>query len=111
MSKASKALEFLPLPAITALKLLGENIATARKRRRQSQQAWASRLQVSVPTVRRMEQGDPSVAMGVYLTAAWLMNRHQALANALDPKEDLLALEQEVQAANHRHTTRAKTHG
>jgi len=109
MTKASKALDLLPLPAATALKQLGADIATARKRRRQSQRDWASRLQISIPTLRRLEQGDPSVAMGVYVTAAWLMDRHKALASVLDPKEDLQALEREVQAANSRGSQKGRS--
>lgn len=110
MSKSSRSLQSLPLPVATALETLGSNLATARKRRRQTMDAWATRLQVSVPTLRRMEKGDPSVAAGVYLTAAWLMNAHQALASAADPKDDHAALEQEIQAANRRRTPRAKPH-
>ncbi len=82
-------------------------MAIARKRRRQSMEAWATRLQVSVPTLRRMEKGDPSVAAGVYMTAAWLMNVHQALAMATDPKTDFAALEQEIQAANRRNSPKS----
>jgi transcriptional regulator with XRE-family HTH domain len=89
---------------------MGGNLAIARKRRRQSMEAWATRLQVSVPTLRRMEKGDPSVAAGVYMTAAWLMNVHLAIASATDPKEDHAALEQEIQAANRRYTPKAKSH-
>lgn len=73
-------------------------------------EAWATRLQVSVPTLRRMEKGDPSVAAGVYLTATWLMNAHQALVSATDPKEDLAALEQEIHAAKQRYAPRAIAH-
>ncbi|MDT7517020.1 XRE family transcriptional regulator [Rhodoferax mekongensis] len=85
-------------------------MAIARKRRRQSMEAWATRLQVSVPTLRRMEKGDPSVAAGVYLTAAWLMNAHLAMASATDPKEDLAALEQEIHAAKQRYASKASAH-
>lgn len=88
--------------------MLGDNLAIARKRRRQSMEAWATRLQVSVPTLRRMEKGDPSVAAGVYMTAAWLMNVHQAIASAADPKQDLVALEQEIQTANRRNAPKGK---
>ena len=75
----------------------------ARKRRRQSLKDWAARLQVSVPTLMRMEKGDPTVSMGVYATALWMINRQGALAAAAEPKEDLGALEAEIREAEQRH--------
>jgi hypothetical protein len=110
VSKSSKSLSSLPLPVATSLETFGGNLAIARKRRRQSMDAWATRLQVSVPTLRRMEKGDPSVAAGVYMTAAWLMNLHHAVAKATDPKEDQVALEQEIRTANRRNTPKAEPH-
>jgi len=53
-----------PPVAASALRQLGENLAIARARRRESQRAWAQRIGVSVPTLIRLEKGDPSVSMG-----------------------------------------------
>lgn len=103
MSKDSSALETLPSAAQAALRRLGANLSTARKRRRQSQRDWAQRLQVSVPTLIRMEKGDPSVSAGIYATALWLIQRHEALAALADPQHDLAALEQEVSEAQERY--------
>ena len=72
---------------------------------------WAARLQVSVPTLMRMEKGDPTVSMGVYATALWILDRHQALAQAADPKEDLAALEAEIRQAVQRHRPRGARGG
>ena len=108
MSKSSAALETLPPAAAGALRRLGADLATARKRRRQSLRDWAARIAVSVPTLMRMEKGDPGVSMGVYATALWMIGRHEALASAADPKEDLGALELEIRAAGERHRSRAK---
>jgi hypothetical protein len=72
---------------------------------------WATRLQVSVPTLRRMESGDPAVSMGVYATALWLINRHETLAHAADPKEDLAALEAEIRRAENRQGVRRRDDG
>ena len=79
MPKPSLAADQLPASAAKALRDLGENLALARQRRKESLRAWASRMAVSVPTLIRMEKGDPSVGMGVYATALWLMGRHAAL--------------------------------
>jgi hypothetical protein len=102
MSKPAHATEILPAAVARALKDLGENLALARQRRKESQRTWASRLSVSVPTLIRMEKGDPSVGMGVYATALWLMGRHAALPEMAAPAQDLNALEQDIEAVRQR---------
>ena len=102
MPRTSPAIEALPAAPSAAVRKLGLDLATARKRRKQSMTAWAARLQVSVPTLRRMESGDPAVAMGVYATALWLIGRHGSLGEAADPKEDLAALEAEIRKVSRR---------
>lgn len=111
MPQVSPAVHSLPPAAIAALGKLGADLATARKRRRQSLKDWAQRLQVSIPTLMRLERGDPTVSMGVYCTALWMINRHEALAAAADPKEDLAALEAEIKDANRRHRVRGDQGG
>lgn len=96
----------LPAAGAAAVRKLGGDLATARKRRKQSLADWSARLRVSVPTLRRMESGDLSVSMGVYATALWLINRHEALAIAAEPKEDLPALEAEIRRAEKRQGVR-----
>lgn len=102
MSKPAAAAEFLPAAVDRALKDLGANLALARQRRKESQRSWATRLSVSVPTLIRMERGDPSVGMGVYATALWLMGRHTALPEVAAPAQDLNALEQDIEAVRQR---------
>jgi len=102
MPKPAAAAELLPAAVDRALKDLGANLALARQRRKESQRSWASRLAVSVPTLIRMERGDPSVGMGVYATALWLMGRHTALPDMAAPAQDLNALEQDIEAVRQR---------
>jgi hypothetical protein len=102
MSKPAHATEILPAALARALKDLGGNLALARQRRKESQRTWATRLSVSVPTLIRMEKGDPSVGMGVYATALWLMGRHAALPEVAAPAHDLNALEQDIEAVRQR---------
>ena len=102
MSQVSPAIDKLPPASAAALRRLGADLATARKRRRQSLRDWAVRLNVSPPTVMRMEKGDPGVAAGIYATALWVINRLGPLASAADPKEDVAALEAEVSKAAQR---------
>lgn len=108
MSKASDALKLLPNAASKALLTLGADLAIARQRRKESLKNWALRLGVSIPTLMRMEKGDPSVSVGIYATALWLVGRQQALAELANPKEDLGALEIEVKKAKARHASPRK---
>jgi transcriptional regulator with XRE-family HTH domain len=102
MSKQSIALAALPPEVRRALRHLGENLALSRKRRRETQQAWALRLGVSIPTLIRLEKGDPAVAMGTYATALWLMGRASALPDMADPALDRGALEMNIREAKKR---------
>lgn len=102
MSKSTVVTGSLPPAAVSALRQLGEHLAIARKRRKESQRDWAARIGVSIPTLIRMERGDAGVGMGVYATALWLMGRVDGLADLADPAKDLMALEREVRAAKAR---------
>jgi transcriptional regulator with XRE-family HTH domain len=107
MSKASDALASMPPVALEALRKLGENLAIARVRRKESQRVWAKRLGVSIPTLIRMEQGEPGVGIGIYATALWLLGRVQALPELADPRHDQGALELDVRSAVKRRRVRS----
>jgi len=102
MPKTSVIATSLPPVAATALRQLGENLAIARVRRKESQRAWAQRIGISVPTLIRLENGDPTVSMGAYASALWLMGRVQTLADAAAPSADLGALERDLREARRR---------
>ena len=106
MLKRSPAIDALPSAARAHLRTLGENLAIARKRRREPLASWALRIGVSEPTLARMEKGDPSVSMGVYATALWLMGRSPALPECAAPEHDRGALEDAVRAARARSVRR-----
>ena len=107
MAKDSPSLASLPPAALSALKKLGENLAIARLRRRESQRVWAQRLGVSTPTLIRLEQGDPGVSAGILVTALWLIGRAQALPELADPGADRGALERDVRDAAARREKRS----
>ncbi|HEX4585692.1 MAG TPA: helix-turn-helix transcriptional regulator [Burkholderiaceae bacterium] len=107
MSKSSVVAASLPPAAVGALRQFGENLAIARARRKESQRAWAQRIGVSVPTLIRLEKGDPTVSMGAYASALWLIGRVQALADVAAPAADLGALELDVRDARRRRAVRA----
>ena len=58
----------VPPSARKALAAMGENIRLARLRRKLSMALVAERAGISVPTLRAIEQGSPSVAIGSYAT-------------------------------------------
>ena len=100
MSKPSLALSSLPPEVLVSLQTLGERLAVARLRRKESQRQWASRLGVSVPTLIRLEKGDPSVSMGVYASALWLLGLADGLGDLAEPGKDARALESDVRQAS-----------
>jgi hypothetical protein len=99
MTKASSALSQMPPSTIAALAQLGADLAVARLRRKESLKTWSKRIGVSVPTLLRLEAGEPSVSLGVLATALWLISRDAALATLATPREDRGALELDVRQA------------
>ncbi|MDB5999272.1 MAG: DNA-binding protein [Rhizobacter sp.] len=89
----------MPPPTIAALERLGADLAVARLRRKESLASWASRMGVTVPTLMRMEAGEPGVGIGIYATALWMIGRDGALGELASPASDLGAMELDVRAA------------
>ena len=109
MSAHTNTVESLPCASDSALRELGADLTTARKRRKQSLRDWAIRLRVSVPTLVRMEKGDPTVGMGIYATALGVIGRQRALASLANPQDDRDALASDIRLANDRHRRREIT--
>jgi transcriptional regulator with XRE-family HTH domain len=107
MPKTPRASLSMPPATAQALRALGENLAIARVRRHESQRAWAKRLGVSVPTLIRLERGDPGVGMGIYATALWLIGRANALPDLAAPANDRGAIESDVRTAMKRRAVRS----
>ena len=99
MTKASPALTQMPPSTVAALEQLGADLAVARLRRKESLKTWAQRMGVSVPTLLRLEAGEPGVSVGVLATALWLIGRDGALATLATPMEDRGAIELDVRQA------------
>ena len=64
----------LPLEAQAALQALGAQLAIIRKERGYSQRSFSDIAEMSLPTLVKMEQGAPSVQIGYYARAAWLLD-------------------------------------
>ena len=108
MTKSSNAISFLPPEAGAALASIGESLAIARVRRNESQRTWARRIGISVPTLIKMERGDPSVSMGVYATALWMIGLSGALGELAKPEKDLRALDADVRKISNTLSARKK---
>jgi transcriptional regulator with XRE-family HTH domain len=99
MSKPAAALTQMPPSTLAALAQLGADLAVARLRRKESLKTWAKRIGVSVPTLLRLEAGEPTVSLGVLATALWLVGRDSALGTLAAPKDDRGALELDIRQA------------
>ncbi len=83
----------LPVPVARALKSLGQNLALARRRRRIATRSMAERLRVSTATLRRLERGDPSVAIGTLTAALHVLGALKDFESLLDASKDDLGLQ------------------
>lgn len=99
MPKTARALLQLPPATAAAIEKLGADLAVARLRRKESLKTWAKRMGVSVPTLQRLEAGDPSVGIGIVATALWLIKRDGELRNLAAPEHDQGAIEMDVREA------------
>jgi transcriptional regulator with XRE-family HTH domain len=79
-----------------ALHRLGERLAAARLRRNDRQGDFAVRVGVSIPTYRKMEAGEPSVALGCWVRALRLLDQLDDVEKLLAPPASVFAqLEQQ----------------
>lgn len=75
--------------AKAALVELGRQLQTLRLARNDRQADFAARLGVSIPTLRKLEQGDPAVAIGTWMDAIWLLGRLAEVEKILAPSQSL----------------------
>ncbi len=99
MPKMARALLQLPPATAAAIEKLGADLAVARLRRKESLRTWAKRMGVSVPTLQRLEAGDPSVGIGIVATALWLIKRDGELRSLAAPEHDQGAIEMSIREA------------
>jgi len=101
----------LPLPVRRALVQLGGDLGLARRRRRISTQSMAERLQVSTATLRRLERGDPSLAMGTLAKALLVLNALERFSRLLDTGTDNLGLQLMDEALPRRISKKSSSRG
>jgi transcriptional regulator with XRE-family HTH domain len=96
MAKASLSQRALPAIATDQLEKLGRDIAVARKRRHLSMSEMAERMMVNLKTVQRLEKGDPSVGIGILVTALWILGMHRRLGDLAAPESDTTGLHEDI---------------
>lgn len=99
----------LPLPVKRALTKLGEDIRAARLRRRISTIVMAERVAITRVTLRKVERGDPGVAMGVYATILFVLGLISRLADLTDVRHDDVGLQLEEERLPQRIRRAVKT--
>ncbi len=68
---------------------LGARLLNERLKRNETQALFAARIGVSVPTLRKMEVGDPSVLIGYWVAALEILDRVGDLDAILAEPDDL----------------------
>ena len=92
MSKQTKNKKALPPVVREYLKVLGERIMIARKRREYTQEHLARLVLVDRNTIGRLENGDPGISLGVFITALWALQLDECLDGIAHPNNDRLGL-------------------
>ena len=85
----------LPIPAQKALRRLGKDINHARRRRRVAMELMSERAGFSRITLAKIERGDPSVSMGAYASALFVLGMIDHLAQVADASRDIIGREME----------------
>jgi transcriptional regulator with XRE-family HTH domain len=85
----------LPIPVRRALAKLGDDIRTARIRRRITTTIMAERAFIDRKTLRRVERGDPGVSLGIYAIVLFVLGLTDRLAELADVRTDQVGLQLE----------------
>jgi hypothetical protein len=85
----------LPLPVKRVLAKFGQDIRSARLRRRITTTMMAERAFITRTTLRKVESGNPGVSLGIYATVMFVLGLTQRLADLADTRGDDVGLQLE----------------
>jgi DNA-binding XRE family transcriptional regulator len=83
----------LPLQVKRALTKLGDDIHSARIRRRITTTMMADRAFITRTTLNKVERGDPGVSLGIYATVLFVLGLTERLAAIADVRTDDVGLQ------------------
>src|SRR5580692_4084733 len=83
----------LPLPVKRALAKLGDDIRSARLRRRIPTSIMAARAFITRTTLLKVERGDPGVSLGTFATVLFILGLVPRLAELADVRSDDIGLQ------------------
>ena len=83
---------YLPIPARTALIKLGQDMNSARRRRRISKALMAERAGIAINTLTRIEKGEGGASMAAWASVLFVLGLASNLRDLADPSKDLTGL-------------------
>jgi len=92
VSKRSVGIAAMPKECCNLMISFGENIKLARRRRKVKQSDIAKSVAISVQTYRKIENGDPSVGIGLYLSVLFMFDLHNDFSKLASPYTDNIGL-------------------
>lgn len=84
----SAVLDVLPAKVRRSLTKFGADVALARRKRGLTTAMMVERLGVSKSTYVRIEKGDPTVSLGAYAMALFVLGFGDLLSDLIDPRHD-----------------------
>lgn len=90
--KDTRAIPALPSAVNRTLRKLGQDLSSARRRRRLTTALLAERAFVSRNTITRVERGDPGVSLGIYATVLFVFGMADRIGELADARGDAVGL-------------------
>lgn len=81
-------MQSLPAGLRRSLAKLGADIGAARRKRNLTAAMMAERVGAAKTTYLKVENGDPSVSMGIYAMALYVLGFGEAVGDLVDPRRD-----------------------
>ena len=88
MARNTKSKDGLPQSLVYLIRDLGDKIRLARKKRRLTMEDMASRMFVTRKTLKRLEDGEPTVGLGVLASALMVLGLEKDLEKLAAPETD-----------------------
>jgi hypothetical protein len=98
----------LPLPVKRSLAKLGDDLKSARLRRRLTTTMVAERAFITRSTLAKAERGDPGVSLGIYATVLFVLGLGDRVAKLADVRSDDVGLQLEEERLPKRVRSRSR---